>query len=410
MPATAVDHEHRVTPRELFFDLVFVFAFTQVATLLANDPTFAGIGRGVLGWPRSGGRGGVLRLADDRRRSRGQRHRRSTPRGADRDVRRSACGAASSSMARVCSSGPPSSSSARRHTALYALVGRGPPRPASGRAAPGPRTLGGVTLILVAGFTDGCAYWLWLAALTCTYVGAVATGTSGWRLHPSHFAERYGLIVIIALGEAFISIGIGGSATAIGLREVVASVLGLLIATSFLAATTSTSSRFAASTRFRPRGRRSCGARPRSLRVRTLPDDRRHRALRLRDEDGDRTRRRGARLVAAFALCGGSALYLLAYSGSVAGRRTGEAEPRPLRGRSRARAPAPGRDRRSGAGRSGARHRRLGGVPHVRVRVVARGSRRVTLDARVLQAQGFQPIVQAPLAMTVELVQARAAM
>src|SRR5262245_46431332 len=48
MPATAVDHEHRVTPRELFFDLVFVFAFTQVATLLAADPTWAGIGRGVL--------------------------------------------------------------------------------------------------------------------------------------------------------------------------------------------------------------------------------------------------------------------------------------------------------------------------------------------------------------------------
>src|SRR4051794_27618607 len=48
MPATAVDHEHSVTPRELFFDLVFVFAFTQVATLLADDPTFAGIGRGVL--------------------------------------------------------------------------------------------------------------------------------------------------------------------------------------------------------------------------------------------------------------------------------------------------------------------------------------------------------------------------
>ena len=57
MPATAVDHEHRVTPRELFFDLVFVFAFTQVATLLANDPTFAGIGRGVLVLGRSGGRG-----------------------------------------------------------------------------------------------------------------------------------------------------------------------------------------------------------------------------------------------------------------------------------------------------------------------------------------------------------------
>ena len=52
-------------------------------------------------------------------------------------------------------------------------------------------------------------------------------------MHPSHFAERYGLIVIIALGEAFISIGIGASATDIGLGEVVAAVLGLLIATSF---------------------------------------------------------------------------------------------------------------------------------------------------------------------------------
>ena len=47
MVATAVDHEHWVTPRELFFDLVFVFAFTQVATLLAADPTFAGMGRSV---------------------------------------------------------------------------------------------------------------------------------------------------------------------------------------------------------------------------------------------------------------------------------------------------------------------------------------------------------------------------
>ena len=48
MVASAGDFEHHVTPRELFFDLVFVFAFTQVATLLAADPTFAGIGRGVL--------------------------------------------------------------------------------------------------------------------------------------------------------------------------------------------------------------------------------------------------------------------------------------------------------------------------------------------------------------------------
>ena len=57
MSVAAVDHEHRVTPRELFFDLVFVFAFTQVATLLADDPTFARIGRGCSFSPRSGGPG-----------------------------------------------------------------------------------------------------------------------------------------------------------------------------------------------------------------------------------------------------------------------------------------------------------------------------------------------------------------
>ena len=57
MPVTAVEQEHRVSPRELFFDLVFVFAFTQVATLFTDDPTFAGIGRGVLVLAAPGGRG-----------------------------------------------------------------------------------------------------------------------------------------------------------------------------------------------------------------------------------------------------------------------------------------------------------------------------------------------------------------
>ena len=40
--------EHRVTPLELFFDLVFVFAFTQVTTLMSDDPTWSGLGNGAL--------------------------------------------------------------------------------------------------------------------------------------------------------------------------------------------------------------------------------------------------------------------------------------------------------------------------------------------------------------------------
>ena len=96
-----------------------------------------------------------------------------------------------------------------------------------------PWTLLGATLILVAGFADGARIWLWLAALACTYVGAVLSGSTGWQLHPSHFAERYGLVLIIALGEAFIAIGIGATGIGIGLGEVVAAILGLLVATSF---------------------------------------------------------------------------------------------------------------------------------------------------------------------------------
>ena len=40
--------EEKVTPLELFFDLVFVFAFTQVTGLMAAHPTWEGLGQGLL--------------------------------------------------------------------------------------------------------------------------------------------------------------------------------------------------------------------------------------------------------------------------------------------------------------------------------------------------------------------------
>ena len=48
-----------------------------------------------------------------------------------------------------------------------------------------PWNLLGATLILVAGVLDGARIGLWVAALVLTYVGAVLTGSTGWRLHPS---------------------------------------------------------------------------------------------------------------------------------------------------------------------------------------------------------------------------------
>jgi low temperature requirement protein LtrA len=121
------------------------------------------------------------------------------------------------------------------HLALYALAGRGNHDLFAAVLRLAPWTLFGATLILIAGFgfADRARTWLWVAALVCTYVGAGLSGSTGWRVFPSHLAERYGLVIIIALGEAFVAIGIGASGIGLGPREVVAAILGLLVASSF---------------------------------------------------------------------------------------------------------------------------------------------------------------------------------
>src|SRR5215208_6115272 len=47
-PRMTDSSEKRVAPLELFFDLVFVFALTQVTQLMSNQPTWTGLGQGVL--------------------------------------------------------------------------------------------------------------------------------------------------------------------------------------------------------------------------------------------------------------------------------------------------------------------------------------------------------------------------
>ena len=56
---------------------------------------------------------------------------------------------------------------------------------------------------------------------------------SGWRVQPVHFVERHGLIVIIAIGESLVAIGLGARGTELSTSVIVAAVLGLAVATSF---------------------------------------------------------------------------------------------------------------------------------------------------------------------------------
>lgn len=313
MPATAVDHEHRVTPRELFFDLVFVFAFTQVATLLAADPTWAGIGRGVLVlaalWWAWCAYAWLTNTVDPEESVVGLTllvamiamfvGALAVPGVFDDDG--VLFGAA---FLVVCA----------LHLALYSLAGRGSRDLLGAVLRLAPWTLLGATLILVAGFTDGARVWLWLVALVSTYVGPFLTSSTGWRIHASHYAERFGLIVIIALGEAFVSIGIGLNGIAIGLPEVAAAILGLLVATGFWLAYFDF---------FSIRGERMLVERQGAERVALARDVYTYAhfpmivgivlfAFAMKSivghahDDLDR--------VVAFGLCGGCALYLLAYS------------------------------------------------------------------------------------------------
>jgi low temperature requirement protein LtrA len=88
----------------------------------------------------------------------------------------------------------------------------------------------GVSLLVAASFADGALQGaLWALALALDMGGPLVIDPSGWRLEPGHFAERHGLIVIIALGESIVAIGVGAEA-GVTTGVVVAACLGIAIA------------------------------------------------------------------------------------------------------------------------------------------------------------------------------------
>jgi low temperature requirement protein LtrA len=85
-------------------------------------------------------------------------------------------------------------------------------------------------LIVVAGFLEGDErIAVWLVALAIDYLGPAVVGVGrGWRVAPEHFAERHGLIVLIALGESLIAIGVGAGFE-LSTGVIVASALGIVV-------------------------------------------------------------------------------------------------------------------------------------------------------------------------------------
>jgi low temperature requirement protein LtrA len=204
----------RVMPLELFFDLVFVLALTQCTALMADDPTWSGLGQGLLVlamlWWSWTGYAWLTSVVDPEE-------------GGVRMV----IFAAMAAFLIVAICVPEAFDS----LALEFAVGYGAVRGAhialfliASRDDPGLRravTLGlslstavCVGLLIGASYLDGLAQGgVWLLALALDWGVPFVFSAEGWRLVPNHFAERHGLIVIIALGESIVAIGVGAEAS-----------------------------------------------------------------------------------------------------------------------------------------------------------------------------------------------------
>jgi low temperature requirement protein LtrA len=92
-------------------------------------------------------------------------------------------------------------------------------------------SLGGLFAVLAGAVTGGTLqYWLWGLAIVLDLVAAGIGGQrEGWNLHPEHFVERHGLIVIIALGEALIVAAAGLADTAKTAAAITTAILAVAV-------------------------------------------------------------------------------------------------------------------------------------------------------------------------------------
>jgi low temperature requirement protein LtrA len=221
--------EETVTPLELFFDLVFVLALTQCTALMAADPTWEGLAKGllVLGvlWWSWVGYAWLTSVVDP-----------------EEDAVRLVIFAAMAALLVVGLCVPHAFDDAGlifagayavvrfAQIALFMLASRDDADLRSSVIGLAAGTAIGSGLLVGAAFADGALQGgLWALALALDMGEPYFFGADGWKLVPHHFSERHGLIIIIALGESVVAIGVGADAK-VDLGIVVAAVVGTDVA------------------------------------------------------------------------------------------------------------------------------------------------------------------------------------
>jgi low temperature requirement protein LtrA len=222
--------EKRVAPLELFFDLVFVFALTQVTLLMSDNPTWEGLGQGMLvftllWWAWSAYAWLTNYIA------------------ADEGVERLLIFAAMGAFLVAALAVPQAfGDDALLFTIAYAaarwlhifIFAEANDSVDTGQAIVRlSRTALPAPLLLIAGALAGgtAQAVVWAVALAIDLAGPYVFGVRGFQVSASHFAERFGLIVIIALGESIVAIGAGLEGE-VDAGVIVAAALGLIVACS----------------------------------------------------------------------------------------------------------------------------------------------------------------------------------
>ena len=199
----------QVTPLELFFDLVFVLALTQCTQLMSADPTWGGLAQGLLAlgvlWWAWVGYAWLTSVVDP-----------------EDDAVRGVIFLAMAAFLVVALCVPQSFGDLGltfalaygvvrvAHIGLFLLASRDDPDLRKSVVGLAWSTAIGSGVLVGASFVDGFAQGaLWGLAIALDMGGPYFFGAEGWKLVPAHFAERHGLIIIIALGESIVAIGLG---------------------------------------------------------------------------------------------------------------------------------------------------------------------------------------------------------
>jgi low temperature requirement protein LtrA len=219
----------RVTPLELFFDLVFVLAITQCTALMAGEPTWEGLAKGmlVLGvmWWSWVGYAWLTSVVDP-----------------EEGIVRLAMFGAMAGLLVIALCIPEAFGDLAgllagayavvrfSQIALLLIAARGDPDLRRSTLGLLVGTSIGVGLIAGASFADGgLQLAIWAIALALDMGEPFVFGSEGWTLVPGHFAERHGLIIIIALGESIVAIGVGAE-VGVDAGVVAAATLGIVVA------------------------------------------------------------------------------------------------------------------------------------------------------------------------------------